>query len=297
MTPDPLPPQTPPPPPVEGGTHVVQLLRTYPDLRYDRDYPFANGGERSIARGYTKAIERARKVVYVEDQYLWGHRIGHVFTEALRNHPELRIIAVVPLVPDVEGWNRNAQLLGRRRAMVDMLRAGPGRVAFYGIENPQGTPVYVHAKVCVIDDTWASIGSDNFNRRSWTHDSELSAVVVDREQTEDGASAYARRLRLALAAEHLGRGGPAPEDPLEALEELVGDCVDPEGQFAAFEQAATELDAWHQGGKQGPRPSGRLRRLAVPDLGVLTRVAALPPYLLLHDPDGRPKGLRLRGEF
>ena len=32
-TPDPLPEQAPPPPPVEGGTHVVQLLRTYPNLR------------------------------------------------------------------------------------------------------------------------------------------------------------------------------------------------------------------------------------------------------------------------
>ena len=59
----------------------------------------------------------------------------------------------------------------------------------------------MHAKTCVVDDTWATIGSDNFNRRSWTHDSELSAVVVD-----DAARAtYARRLRLTLAAEHLDR--------------------------------------------------------------------------------------------
>ena len=53
------------------------------------------------------------------------------------------------------------------------MRVAPGRVAAYGIENHAGTPVYVHAKVCVVDDVWASIGSDNFNRRSWTHDSEL----------------------------------------------------------------------------------------------------------------------------
>ena len=52
--------------------------------------------------------------------------------------------------------------------------------AIYGLENHAGTPVYVHAKACVIDDTWTTIGSDNFNRRSWTHDSELSAVVIDR---------------------------------------------------------------------------------------------------------------------
>ncbi len=47
--------------PVEGGTHVVQLLRTYPDLRRGRDYEFAHGGERSVARGYSKALARARR--------------------------------------------------------------------------------------------------------------------------------------------------------------------------------------------------------------------------------------------
>ena len=42
--------------PVAGGRHVVQLLRTYPNLRRGRDYAFARGGERSVARGYTKAV-------------------------------------------------------------------------------------------------------------------------------------------------------------------------------------------------------------------------------------------------
>ena len=86
-TPDPLPEQAPPPPPVDGGGHVVQLLRTYPNLRRGRDYAFARGGERSVARGYTKAVERARHLIYVEDQYLWGDHVGSVFTEALRGAP------------------------------------------------------------------------------------------------------------------------------------------------------------------------------------------------------------------
>ena len=79
------------------------------------------------------------------------------------------------------------------------MEAAPGRVAAYGIENHAGTPVYVHAKVCVIDDIWASVGSDNFNRRSWTHDSELSCGVVLDERD------YARSLRL-----HAGRRAPRP---------------------------------------------------------------------------------------
>ena len=279
--PDPLPPQSPPPPAVEGGHHVVQLLRTYPDLRQGRDYEFARGGERSVARGYSKAVGQARHLLYVEDQYLWGNHVGSIFSEALRAHPDLHVVAVVPMHPDIEGFSRTTQLLGRRRAMLDMAQVAPDRVALYGIENHAGTPVYVHAKTCIVDDTWATIGSDNFNRRSWTHDSELSAVVLD---SEDG---FARRLRLALAREHLDRDA---DDPMD-------DCVDAVGMFRAFADCAAALDRWHAGGRVGPRPPGRLRRVAPPELGSVTRAVALAPYLFLLDPDGRPKPLRKRDEF
>jgi phosphatidylserine/phosphatidylglycerophosphate/cardiolipin synthase-like enzyme len=52
-------------------------------------------------------------------------------------------------------------LVGRISALKQLHRAGGDRVAVYGIENHAGTPVYVHVKVCVIDDVWASVGSDN----------------------------------------------------------------------------------------------------------------------------------------
>ncbi len=243
-SPDPLPEQAPPPPPVEGGTHVVQLLRTYPNLRRGRDYAFARGGERSVAHGYTKAVKRARHLVYLEDQYLWGAHVGGVFTEALDAQPGLRVIAVVPMFPDVTGVNRTAQLVGRRRAMLDMARTAPDRVAVYGIENRAGTPIYVHAKTCIVDDTWSTIGSDNFNRRSWTHDSELSAVVVDT------AGEYARTLRLRLAAEHLERDD---DDPM-------ADCTGTADMFAAYAECAAALDALarrrpHRPPTPGPAPA------------------------------------------
>ena len=237
-SPDPLPEQLPPPPP--AGRHAVQLLRTYPDLRQGRDYAFARGGERSVARGYTKAVERARRLIYVEDQYLWGDHVGNVFVEALRRHRDLHVVAVVPMHPDVTGLNRTAQLVGRRRAMLDMHRTAPDRVAVYGLENAAGTPIYVHAKTCIVDDTWATIGSDNFNRRSWTHDSELSAVVVD----PDGE--YARDLRLTLAAEHL-----------ERTREDVEDLAEPEAMFAAYAQAAAPWTTGTPGvGPARARPAG-----------------------------------------
>jgi len=277
--PDHLPDQLPPPPP--AGEHVVQLLRTYPDLRFNADYPFAKGGERSVARGYSKAIKRAERIVYVEDQYFWGHDVGRLFEEPLRAAPELRLMLVIPLVPDLDGPNRKAQLLGRERALARLMRIAPGRVAAYGIENHAGTPVYVHAKVCVIDDTWTSTGSDNFSRRSWTHDSELTAVVLD--------GGYGRDLRLTLAAEHLDRLDRVES---EGLEKVMADCLDPAGMFDAYADHADRLDAWHAGGRRGERPPGRLRRLHVPRLSDTERRWASVPLDVLHDPDGRPRHLR-----
>ena len=167
--------------------------------------------------------------------------------------------------------------------MRDMMQAAPDRVAIYGIENHAGTPVYVHAKACVIDDTWATIGSDNFNRRSWTHDSELSAVVVDTAR----ADGYARRLRLTLAAEHLDR---APT--------TLADCVDAARHVRRRTPTArrgstpgTTAAASGRGRRAGCAGSRRRRS------GRVQRALALPAYLVLHDPDGRPGPLRKRDEF
>ena len=310
--PDRLPDQAPAPAPVEGGTHVVQLLRTYPNLRHGRDYPFAIGGERSVARGYSKALGRATRLVYIEDQYLWSRDVAKAIVDALRRSPDLRVIAVLPHLPDQsKALSRIPQQFGRAEAIGLLQQAAPDRFACYGLENHEGTPVYVHAKVCVLDDCWATIGSDNFNRRSWTHDSELSAVVVD--EAGGDHSAYARRLRLTLAAEHLDRHvgaagfpgdisrietGTAPGDLDDAeLLRVMADCVDGRGMFDGYAASAAALQAWHDGGRRGSRPPGRLRPIDVPRLSRLTKLWSGPFYRTVHDPDGRPRALRRRGEF
>ncbi|MGY1802849.1 phospholipase D family protein [Blastococcus sp. SYSU D00922] len=292
---DPLPPQLPPPP--RCGPHYVQNLRTYPAIR--PPYDFAPDGERSVARGYTKAIKRARRLVYLEDQYMWSAEVARLFAEALRDHPDLHLVVVVPRVPDQDGaLAERPQLVGRWQAIEMCRKAGEGRVHVFDVENHAGTPVYVHAKVCVADDTWASVGSDNFNRRSWTHDSELSSTVLDTTRdpreprdpagTGDGARTFARDLRLALAREHLDLAADGSEDDL---------VLDPERFIATLTERAEALDAWHEGGRQGTRPPGRLRPHHAERLPWYTRLWATPVYRLVDDPDGRPLRLRLQKRF
>lgn len=102
------------------------------------------------------------------------------FAQALSANPDLHLITVVPRHPDIDGaLALRPNLVGRQQAIDACRQASPERVHIFDVENHCGTPVYVHAKVCVIDDVWACVGSDNFNRRSWTHDSQLSCAVLE----------------------------------------------------------------------------------------------------------------------
>ena len=276
----PLPPQ--PTDPARCGSHAVQLLRTYPSRRHG--YPFAPDGEMSVARGYQKALKQARSLVYVEDQYLWSVEVATAFADALAREPEIRMIVVIPRFPDQDGRTALPPNLLGREPVLSLLRAAGGpRFAVYSPENDAGTPIYVHAKVCVIDDTWACVGSDNANRRSWTHDSELSCAVLDTARGE--ADSWARSLRIDLAREHLGDGAS------------VQDLIDPVRAFDAFRHAAAELDSWHTGGRLGQRPPGQLRTYTQPPLSRWTRLWSSPMYRLLYDPDARSAGRRRANLF
>src|SRR4029450_5673496 len=172
----PLPPMLRDPAP--AGPHAVQDLRTYPAKR--PPLPYAPAGEPPAARPSLKALWRARRLVYLEDQYLWSEDIAQALADALRRSPELRPGAGGPRFPDPDGRvSGPPNRIGQQAALDAVRDAGGDRVAVYDLENERGTPIYVHAKVCVIDDVWAAVGSDNLNRRSWTHDSELSAAVLD----------------------------------------------------------------------------------------------------------------------
>ena len=155
--------------------------------------------------------------------------------------------------------------------------AGRGRFAAYSLENEENTPIYVHAKVCIVDDVWACVGSDNANRRSWSHDSELSAAVLD----PDGE--WARSLRLDLAREHLGTTD-------------VVDLAAPGAMFEAFRDSARRLDEWRRR-PTGDRPPGQLRTYSTPELGPLTRAWSTPLYRLMYDPDGRSPRQRIKRRY
>ena len=291
MTPDPLPEQAPPPPPAGGGRTSCSCCAPTPTCGGAATTRSPAGGERSVARGYTQgASSRRGSLIYVEDQYLWGQHVGDVVHRgAARPTPTCTWSRWSRCSPTRTGSGPDRlSCSAARRAMRadDATRRRTGWRST-GSRTTQGTPVYVHAKVCVIDDTWATVGSDNFNRRSWTHDSELSAVVVD--------ARVRPRLRLTLAAEHLDRlgDGGSQEDALA----IMSDCVDPLAMYDAYAASAKALDDWHTNGRVGPRPPGHLRSLPRPAVGAVEAKALTGVLDRLHDPDGRPAPLQRRNDY
>ena len=277
----------------EAGTHSVQVLRTYPAKR--PALPFARAGERSIAHAYEKAYARARRLIYVEDQYFWSEEIAHLLAKTLKESPDLHMICVLPRYFEQGGTVSTPPPRHGQSRAIDIVKSGGGeRVAFYDITNEAGTPIYVHAKVCVIDDVWAEVGSDNINLRSWTHDSELSCSILDSARDErepkdpaglgDGARVFARDLRLQLWMEHL------QVDSTDGL-------LDPLEGFERWRSTAATLDAWYEAGEQGPRPPGRIRSHHPGHNDPITDQWAGRAYRYLLDPDGRPRKLRGTGRF
>jgi phosphatidylserine/phosphatidylglycerophosphate/cardiolipin synthase-like enzyme len=274
-----------------AGSHKVQVLRTYPARL--RRYPFAPLGERSIAAAYRRTIPLARRLIYLEDQFFWSHEAAALIAAALRANPDLHVVVVVPRYPDNEGRLAVPGELARHRAVELCRRAGGDRMHVFDVENEAGTPVYVHAKVVVIDDVWAMIGSDNLNRRSWTHDSELSIAVLDDEADRreprdpadlgDGARRFARELRLQLMREHLQRDDGDDDD-----------LVDPSSVAAVLDGSARRLEAWHASGSVGDRPPGHLRPHTTTRVRGAERLWGEVLLRVLVDPDGRALRDRIR---
>ncbi len=276
------------------GPHAVQVLRTYPARR--RAYPFAPDGERSIAQAYVKVFGRARSLIYLEDQYLWSFAAAEVLSKALRREPQLLVVIVVPRHVDPAGRIMGAaSALGRERVQDMLYTAGKDRVAIYDLEREDGTAVYVHSKACIVDDVWMSIGSDNLNRRSWTHDSELSCAIVDSTRDEreprdpsglgDGARKLARDTRLRLTSEHTG--GVLDDHAM----------VDAHNWFRSLRESAEALDAWHRAGRNGPRPPGHLRAHQIERAHARRHGPLRWVHAHLLDPDGRPRDLKRGDRF
>ncbi len=205
-------PERPLPAPVESNS-IVQVVRTIPEHTYNFD---PDPGIQGIAQVYAHAFANAQHFVYLENQYFWLHSyagldfslLGSDSPDMDRNIRELgaalkRGATVSIVLPDHPNVGRAFTDAGLERLRQEAPEAAAqGRIQAFclgtsmnidGVEHYR--PVYVHAKVAVIDDTFSTVGSGNLNNRGMRDDTEMNVAVLDPE--------HAHGLRLLLIAEHL----------------------------------------------------------------------------------------------
>lgn len=174
-----------------AGDTTVQFTRTVPEGAY-RVLP---RGEFSVLEAYVRALRSARRLIYLENQFLWSPEIVQILETKLRRPPgdDFRVVVLLPHKAN-NGQDDTRGMLGR------LVAADQGRGNFLAAtimsrSGERSGPLYVHAKIGIVDDEWLAIGSANLNEHSLFNDTEVDVVTCD--------AALARATRLRLWSEHL----------------------------------------------------------------------------------------------
>jgi phosphatidylserine/phosphatidylglycerophosphate/cardiolipin synthase-like enzyme len=239
--------------PAEAGEHELQLVETIPEHVY-RARP---QGAFRILESYVRALRSAERLIYLESQFLWSPELVELLAEKLRRPPrdDFRIVAVLPSHPDSGNDDSRGQV-----GVLAQADDGAGRFlacALYARQGALREPIYVHAKIGIVDDRWLTIGSANLNEHSLFNDTEVNLVSCE--------SGLARATRERLWAEHL-------ELPLEEVQgRAASELVDERWYPTAEEQ----LDRRNRGEPlthrlvRLPGASRRSRRLLGPLQGLV----------------------------
>jgi phosphatidylserine/phosphatidylglycerophosphate/cardiolipin synthase-like enzyme len=196
-------------PPEPAGTIELQIIRTVPE----QIYTATPRGDFRILESYLRAIRGAQQFIYLENQFLWSPEIAAALRAKLASPPgpDFRIVLLLPAKPTT-GTDDTRGVLGE---LIDEDADGGLILActLYARSGPLADPVYVHAKIGIVDDAWITLGSANLNEHSLFNDTEMNVVSHDAD--------LAVRTRRRLWAEHLELPlDSIPRDPVEAIDEL-----------------------------------------------------------------------------
>jgi phosphatidylserine/phosphatidylglycerophosphate/cardiolipin synthase-like enzyme len=195
--------------PDPAGKVELQIVRTVPE----HIYAALPRGDFRILESYTGALRSAQQFIYLENQFLWSPEIARLLRDKLRDPPtpDFRLLIVVPANP--KSGNDDT-----RGVLAELIEADAdnGRVlacALYARSGRRADPIYVHAKIAIVDDRWLTLGSANLNEHSLFNDTEMNVVAH--------APELALQTRQRLWAEHLELpADQIPADPTRAIDEL-----------------------------------------------------------------------------
>jgi phospholipase D1/2 len=191
----------------------------------------AGNGVREIEQLYLDMIARARRLIYIENQYFTSAKIGDALAARLAEDDPPEIVLVTRLLS--HGWLEEMTMHVLRTRLVKRLQAvdrhGRFQVYYPHVEGlADGTCIDMHSKVMIVDDEWLRIGSSNLSNRSMGLDSECDVVVE--AQGDAQVQERIRTLRLQLLGEHMG----------VAPDHLVAEIALHDGMHAAIAACESE---------------------------------------------------------
>ncbi|MDT5334650.1 MAG: hypothetical protein QOD90_155 [Mycobacterium sp.] len=191
------------------------------------------------------AMAAAREVIYAENQYLASRVLVDALAARLREADGPEIVIVMPRNSESR-LEQQAMDSARHRMLGRLWSADQhNRLGVYWPVTDEGTPIYVHAKVLVVDDRLLRIGSSNLNNRSMGFDSECDlAVEADPANSADrDTSRTIVSIRNRLVCEHLG----VPVDEFERVMQRCGSFLtaveELRGRGRTLQQFTTETVA------------------------------------------------------
>lgn len=194
--------QPPPAVPAIWPQGLPPLLRGV-DVGIARTAPEHDGRQQvnEIETLYLSIIAATRRVLYIESQYFASRRVAEAIAARLREAEGPEIVIVNP--ESADGWLEEAVMGSSRARLLKLIGEADihGRFRLYTPVTKGGTPIYVHAKILVMDDLLLRVGSSNLNNRSMGFDTECDLVVEAQDQEMRRAILG---VRDDLLAEHLG---------------------------------------------------------------------------------------------
>lgn len=195
-----------------------------------------------IERLYLNQIASARRTIYAESQYFASRRIAEAIARRLDEPDGPEIVVINP--EQADGWLEQQAMDTARARLVEALRArdAHGRLRIYHPFTVRGEPIYVHAKILIVDDRVLRVGSSNMNNRSMRLDTECDVTIDVALPANAGREATIVGIRDDLIAEHL-------DLPVERVSAVIAE----RGLIAAIEQLRD-------------KPGRTLRPYVTPDL-------------------------------
>ena len=174
---------------------------------------------KEIERLVIDQIASAKRFIYIENQYFTSRKIAEAIIDRLGEDDPPEIVLVHP--KNAEGWLEQQAMDHARTELARVISEADHKNRFKLYVTWTGdTPIYIHAKLMIVDDRVMRIGSANLNNRSMGLDSECD-VFIDCERPHNSGrdfEATIRSVRYSLLAEHCGVG----EDTMAELIETLG---------------------------------------------------------------------------